>query len=262
MKLKNLLYALIAPFVVSAFVSCSDIDENERLIEVQPEQTEGRKILIEDFTGQMCVNCPNATDLIGTFQEDYGHDTIIAVAIHSGPMSIPVGKKQSLATDEGNEYFNKWKPDSQPMGVINRKGGALNTNLWATKITEIMSTTTPVEMELTAEYDSEAKKINAHIKAYAIANVSGKLQLWITEDDITAMQSMPDGKPNKTYVHNHVFRSSVNGTWGEDITLNNVDTFEKDYTIDVKDEWKGENIHLVAFIYNDAEGVLQVVRSH
>lgn len=261
MKLKNILYALTIPFLLSAFASCSDIDENERLIYVEPEQS-GRRVLVEDFTGQMCINCPKATELVGQLQEEYGHDSIIAVAIHSGPLSIPVGRKGSLATDEGNEYFNKWKPSSQPMGVLNRKSGIVNTDKWSTLVNEYSKETTTVEMEIETVFDADAKQVKAHVKAYSGKPVSGKLQLWITEDGITAMQKMPEGTTNREYVHNHVFRGSVNGTWGEDIQLVDATTFEKDFTISVDDKWKGENIHIVAFIYNDEEGVMQVVRSH
>ena len=260
MKLKNILYALALPLVLSAFASCSDIDENDRLIYVEPAQS-GRRVLIEDFTGQMCINCPKATELVGQLQDEYGHDSIIAVAMHSGPLSIPVGRKGSLATDEGNEYFNKWKPSSQPMGVLNRKSGIVNTDKWSTLVNEYSSETTPVEMEIETSYDETSKEIKAHVKAFSGKPVAGKLQIWITEDGIVAMQKMPDGSTNKEYVHNHVFRASANGTWGEDVNIADGATFEKDYTIKVDEKWKGENIHLVAFIYNDAEGVMQVVRS-
>lgn len=261
MKLKNILYALAVPFVLSAFAACSDIDENERLQYVEPEQS-GRRVLIEDFTGQNCINCPTATELIGSLQEEYGHDTIIAVGIHSGPLSIPERVPGSLKTKEGQEYFDNWKPSSQPMGVLNRKSGIVNTDKWSTLVNEYSKEVTPVEMEIETMFDADAKQIKAHVKAFSGKPVSGKLQLWITEDGVVAMQRMQDGTNNKEYVHNHVFRASVNGTWGEDIQLVDATTFEKDFTINVDEKWKGENIHIVAFIYNDVDGVLQVVRSH
>ena len=50
-------------------------------------------------------------------------------------------------------------------------------------------------------------------------NTQGKLQLWIVEDDITAFQMMPDGTRNDNYIHQHVFRATVNGEWGEDVEV-------------------------------------------
>ena len=53
-------------------VSCSHISEDERLIYVKPAQA-ARCILIEDFTGQRCVNCPAATAEISKLQQQYHH---------------------------------------------------------------------------------------------------------------------------------------------------------------------------------------------
>ena len=59
-------------------ISCSNISEEERLIEVQPSLPETpdvtvmRRVLIEDFTGQRCVNCPTATQTISDLQQAYG----------------------------------------------------------------------------------------------------------------------------------------------------------------------------------------------
>lgn len=62
--------------------SCSDLDEQDRFVYIKPADA-ARKVLIEDFTGQKCVNCPKATDEIHVLQETYGEDNIIAVGIHS-----------------------------------------------------------------------------------------------------------------------------------------------------------------------------------
>ena len=44
-------------------LACSNIDESERFIYVPPIDAQ-RAVLIEDFTGQACVNCPAASDVI------------------------------------------------------------------------------------------------------------------------------------------------------------------------------------------------------
>ena len=59
------------------------------------------------------------------------------------------------------------------------------------------------------------------------------------------------------YVHNHVYRASVNGTWGEDISLNSNIFQELTHSIAIKDNWNKENLAVVAFVYNDKEGVVQ-----
>ena len=47
-------YILFA-FTALAFMACSHIDEDERLIYVKPAAVQ-RSVLLEDFTGQRCIN--------------------------------------------------------------------------------------------------------------------------------------------------------------------------------------------------------------
>lgn len=82
MKLKNIIYSL---FGASALLmaACNEIDSDDRFIYVEPVEV-GRKVLIEDFTGQKCINCPAAIDKIEMMVQQYGEENVIAVGIHSG----------------------------------------------------------------------------------------------------------------------------------------------------------------------------------
>ena len=55
MKIKNLFLGVATAAMAMAAASCSNIDEGDRLIYVKPAEV-GRAILIEDFTGQKCIN--------------------------------------------------------------------------------------------------------------------------------------------------------------------------------------------------------------
>ena len=56
-------------FIFILFLTaCSHIDEDDRLIYVKPAEV-SRRVLLEDFTGQRCVNCPKANDEIKALQE-------------------------------------------------------------------------------------------------------------------------------------------------------------------------------------------------
>ena len=117
--------------MMATMVACNHIDEDERLIYVKPVSA-SRNVLIEDFTGQRCVNCPNATDEIANLIGQYGEATVIAVGIHSGPFSKSVrGVPYALWTEDGDAYFDYWKVESQPKGVIDRRGTSDYTS-WGT----------------------------------------------------------------------------------------------------------------------------------
>ena len=55
MKLKATISSLIT--LASLLVACDNVSENERLIYVEPAAV-NTAVLVEEFSGQMCVNCP------------------------------------------------------------------------------------------------------------------------------------------------------------------------------------------------------------
>ena len=101
-------------------------------------------------------------------------------------------------------------------------------------------------------------EISAELKPYA--DMKGKLQLWVVEDGIVAAQNY-HGSLKKDYVQNHVYRAAVNGTWGEDVTLMPQINQTKTASIAIKDNWNAANLHIVAFVYNDKDGVLQAQKA-
>ena len=252
----HILTLLLALFVTA----CSDIDEADRLIYVKPDPV-GRKVLIEDFTGQRCVNCPTATSEIEKLQEYYGADHVIAVGIHSGPFAKSVrGIPYPLYTETGDEYYNYWKVESQPMGVIDRLG-TCDYNLWGSVVREEVVKSAPLSIEAECTYDEATREVFVNCYGRGVdGHVAGKLQIWLIEDGIIDFQFMPDGSRDNEYVHNHVLRCAVNGTWGTDITVDEGETWSDKFSYTLNEAWKPENMSVVAFVYDD-RGVCQVTKS-
>ena len=237
--------------------ACSHIDEADRLIYVKPAPA-ARCVLLEDFTGQRCVNCPRGTEVIEQLQKEYGDSVFIAVGIHGGPLGFKGNDKLvGLATDVGNEYFNHWNLEYQPVGLVNRHG-AVNYTDWAATVKEELARPAPLTMEV--EADIKGDKVDILLKMMGTdGTTTGKLQIWLLEDGITAMQLMPDGTANSGYVHNHVLRTPVNGTWGEDITLKEGETKIVQHSQTLDPAWNPDQLSIVAFIYND-QGVQQAAK--
>ena len=78
MKIYTLFYSAIALTVATSFSACNDLDEAERFIE-EPLRVEdtNRNVLVEDFTGQDCNNCPKAHELIEGLQHQCNLSTQI-----------------------------------------------------------------------------------------------------------------------------------------------------------------------------------------
>ncbi len=238
--------------------SCSDIAEDERLIYVEPAKA-ARNVLIEDFTGQRCVNCPKAADAIHEIQGVYG-ENVIAVAIHCGPFGGVSAKNPGLMTDTGKEYWNTWfdSTQGQPVAKINR-GAATNDYVnWSSLVAESLKQTTDVTIDANIECIPEISSLTIKATTRANAGRKAKIQAWLTEDDITAIQYMPDGSRNNDYVHQHVFRAPVNGPWGEEVIYGE-DELNFTWLTNLSSTWKLENMHVVIFVYDD-KGVEQVIQ--
>lgn len=266
MKIKNLFLGVATAAMAMAAASCSNIDEGDRLIYVKPAEV-GRAILIEDFTGQKCINCPTGTEIINSIVETYGEENVIAVGIHSGPLGFAGNSKTvGLMTDTGNEYYTRWDKENkmgQPWVIFNRKTSPdSHYNNWAAMVSTIISEKVNLSVKIANAYDAATRTLTTTVRADGVnGTVNGKLQVWIVEDGVKALQMMPDGKSNKEYIHNHVFRAAVNGTWGEDVTVKEGETTTKQYSYVLPEAWNADNIAIVAFVYNDG-GVENVAKKH
>lgn len=260
MKLNNKIYGKLAICAAAlSFTACSNIAEDDRLIYVEPVEV-SKRVLIEDFTGQRCINCPNATSAIEEMQEQYGADNIIAVGIHSGPFSKTVTNQPfPLWTETGDYYYDSWNIESQPTGVIDRKTMSSTYQSWGAIVRAELQESAPIELDATTEYDAATRTVTINVNSKGVLDVTGKLQVWLTEDNITNIQYMPDGKVNTEYVHNHVFRTAVNGRDGEDFSIKWNEEKTATCTAVLDDGWKAENMSVVAFVYN-GDGVQQVVK--
>lgn len=252
-RLKTI-YGIITALLMGA---CSNIDESERLVYVEPAHV-ARAVLIEDFTGQRCVNCPNAVAEIERLEEAYGEENIIAVGIHSGPLSLfSTDKVKGLRTELGDTYYDYWNVEAEPSGLVDRRGGVMMLNQWAAQVYNELQLSAPVQLSL--QCHSQSGTISIQVTAKVFSDFKGKLQLWLTEDGIVAPQMMPDGTVDTDYVHNHVFRAAVNGTWGDEVDWKAGEERTLSYTITLEEEWTDDGLSVVAFVYNDA-GVQQVTK--
>lgn len=261
--------------IIMGLTACSNIDEDERLIYVEPAEV-NRPVLIEDFTGQACVNCPNATAAIHELQETYGEENVIAVAIHCGPFAhlrSNMGNAflSDLGTKLGDEYYTHWNIEAQPGVKINRGAPIYDTNQYAAAVANELKKTSTVHFDA-VEFSNNAVLVDLS----SSDRVEGRLQVWIVEDSINArdpqtkyQQFMPDGSRRQDYVHNHVFRASLtNDAYGEPVTL---EAGNKSYTQvfylqgnealdNFEHLWQKQNLSAVVFFWNEQQGVMQAIR--
>lgn len=255
--MNKIFYSLATVAVTASLFSCDNIAEDDRLIYVAPVEV-SKNVLIEDFTGQRCLNCPTATETIHGLQETYGNTKVIAVGLYSGDFGKKVdGTLLPLTTETGCYYYDQWHVQQQPSLNIDRKGLTNDNGILQTRVTEALKTTTSVTLKPSVTYDSTYKNASISVDiASSEAIADAKLQVWVIEDSIVSPQVMPTGKTNTKYVHNHVFRTTVTDRDGKSITLDADKQITETFSLTVDNSWVPKNVSIVAFVFN-AEGVKQ-----
>lgn len=262
------LASCLSLLILVLLTACSDITEEERLIYTPPVGVT-RAVLIEDFTGQRCLNCPTAHETIEKLQQQYGADKVIAVSIHGGALAVNNTETIiGLRTTLGDNYNKLWNIESWPSGIINRNSGILTNDQWAAKVYEEIQRPVEMQLEVSPEYDDSKNILSVHVTGTPWKEFHGHLQVWLVEDSIVAPQQMPDGKMNREYIHNNVLRESISNWTGDNITdgngheivLKSMEPFTRNYKISVNDAYRhSDHLAIVAFAY-DENGVWQVVK--
>lgn len=217
MKLHKLLFSVALGGL--ALTACDDIAENDRWGEKTPVAIE-KNVLIEDFTGQDCVNCPNAAEEVHHLQEQmllsYGEQHIIAVAIHGGSLSISADANvRGLATAQCNDFNQHWGVSSWPKGMVDRTDGLCDYAQWAARAMARLSLVPEIDFDIHTTYNPETREVKVDVEGASASAKTATLNVWITESNIVGYQKMPDGSTNTKYVHNHVFRDNLTSLYGD-----------------------------------------------
>ena len=147
--IKLLITLCLALILVHA---CDHLDLNERFTPITPDPSATEKnVLIEDFTGQRCSNCPLAHEEVERLQFAYGRNRVIAVAIHGGPQAVDETSTtvRGLANEEGKEYNRRLGTFSYPKGRVDRRGELLDIEKWNTSVLSRLSHRPEVKLQIT-----------------------------------------------------------------------------------------------------------------
>lgn len=248
-----------------ALAGCNGIADDDRYIDVEAPKVD-RTVLLEDFTGQNCVNCPAAHRVIEALEEQYGAH-LIAVSIHAGYFGIAATNKRytGLMQEEGQTYNDRYGIEDYPKGVLDGRLPVLNPDQWASAVYSDISAPTPVTMAVEAALNAAGTGIEIACNIGSSEEYEGNLVVWVVESAIVARQEdINEGRIND-YVHNNVFRACVNGIDGSRVKLAIGENTTQNYTIALKDtdteKWVPENLAIVAFVKNSA-GVAQAAKTN
>jgi hypothetical protein len=222
-----------------------------------------KKILLEDYTGHKCGNCPRASEKVEELKNIYG-EQLITIAIHAGSFAEPSGSyfTSDFRTNTGNEWDRHFgiSAAGNPKGMINRSGypesnHILDFEQWTQEVDKHLQNKPEAYIDLDVNYHSTTRSLEIFSTTEILQSTSDALSLnmILTENSIIAYQKNYDADPEKIpdYEHNHMMRKSLTGTWGTDLGqkyYDKDDLIKKSFHVILDLEWIPENMSVVAFI--------------
>ena len=247
-------------------------------MEVDPTDTTDtdstvRQVLIEEFTGVRCVNCPEGSIAIENLLETYD-EQLVAISIHSGFFAPPLSESQYdfRFSDADNLLSFLGEPVGYPTAVVNRKifDGESSLQLlgqtkWAGRIAEEIEVAPKVDIEIVREFDDATRELTATVRLNieeTITEDDVRITVLMTESGIMDAQLTPTGIV-EDYSHKHVLRGFVTNYNGDPITesLTAGSEIVKEYTYTLPEDWVASKCTVVALVsLGGAE--LDVLQAH
>ena len=234
-----------------------------------------QNVLIEEYTGVRCQNCPAGAQLLEELKTIHG-DRLTILSIHGGFFAQPTNKENKLKLDNtyGQQLINVFnQPQGYPSAMIDRKifdGQSslfLGGNFWAGYVDQEKTKSPKVRIEVSNTLDMLQRKLNVSATLIGLADLSAQtilLSLALAENKIKDAQLTPTGV-DTNYVHRHVLRTffgNVLGNTIEPITLNNAKSYN--FSLTLSSDWNIDQLSIVAFIHKSSPSyeVIQVVEKN
>lgn len=267
--------------LLATLIACDVIEGDPREDFVSPPEdtTSARNVLLEDFTGQLCGNCPVAAEEAKRLEQAYGSDRLVVVAIHVGSLAAPSPPKypREFRSPTGNDVDNLFRVSAVgiPQGMVNRveRNGrrVFTRGQWATAIQDQFRVKPVVEIEAAATYDSTTRQIvvDASVLYKQRGSADYRLVAMLVENGIVGYQK--DYRKTPSDVENsrfdHLLRTSLSSTWGDALSEYDVPADQRirrtiRYTVPADVDWMIENCDIIVYVHrhNSTREVLQVVK--
>ena len=220
----------------------------------------GKMVLIKDFTGARCVNCPAAAEYAHNLQHQLDEDHIFIMSVHAGFLAQPMGQFPNFLTDEGTEWYNNH--DSNPLFTVDHvaltDGNSLKVEQIDTPVVTALDEEQSFEIVIGRQFDPTSRQLQVNIQAVSLTDRDGHffITACLVEDNIVGWQIIPGGT-DKEYVFHNVFRGTLNGAYGESFEDHHVDsddTFSISYNTEINADYNADECYVVVYVYDRNQG--------
>lgn len=239
-----------------------------------------RKVLLEDYTGQTCPNCPTAADLITNSLVPTYNETLIVVAVHQG--NTYAKPTLTFTNDFRTTAGEEWGKSSgfgigfYPCGLINRSdygtGRQIANQAWPSIIPKAQNDPFVLQLNVRTSYDTTVRSLSVKVKGTWKKAYTGatKVLVLFTEDGIVGKQKK-GSVDIEEYEFEHMLRGSLNGDWGASFSSSAAAVGDSIIynlnDIGIPDNFKGvsgagnsavndKNVSIVVFVYDEQTKVV------
>jgi len=303
---KNILFALTLVLVLST-VSCDKVKYPVKVVTeldttlftdgqfaeypwptFEVNTNSDRNILLEDYTGHKCPNCPAAATEAANI-ESANNGRVFVASIHAASGGSYTGGFQSVSADcsdpstvfchdfrtpEGEEYGSQFSSGYNftfnPKGTINRAFGTdmfSKKDYWAGKVNDMLAENDlNVNIQAKSNYYAASKGVYLHISTDFLEDLSGDYSMttYVIQNSLIADQDSV-GVHLHHYHHHNVFLGCIDAqAWGQSIggTSPTAGTNVKtDYSYVIPTGIEANEIHFLTYVYNvETYEILQVIK--
>lgn len=240
-----------------------------------------RRILIEDFTGHQCPNCPEAAEIANDLMKAFPND-VVSVAVHAGSFARTDPSKgfvKDFTTQTGEKLRVRFQIGMFPNGLVNRiqfnNSFQVSYVQWSNVVNIYLADAAYMakrfQVNLTNIYNTESRVLRILPEVRALDNFTGNFHLvaFIAENDIIAPQIDNRKSPATVmdYRHMHVLRVGLPQDGDGKLIFANpkagdvfrVNAEEDELRFQVSEDWVAENCEVIVFLVNrDTEEIMQV----
>ncbi len=285
---KIIILSLLTIFI---FASCDKIEKPYRIEEEVIDNVDTpdfpeldldhviQKILIEEYTGHRCYNCPKGHEALNNIKSIMG-DTVVLLAIHATSLSEPdtintdcnIGYHiNDYRTEAGNNYAEQFVTGGIPAAVFNRTeiNGIYAQNApdsWAEIVNEIERTPADLAIQIIPVFNKKQDTVFIFVKTTLLNTMNANMNLCVllSESGIVSPQRNSDPTIGTIpdiceYTHNHMLRENISPILGSAIRISAAEESQLNvYALPVSSKWIISHCDIVAFVYDtDTQKVLQ-----
>jgi hypothetical protein len=265
--------SIVLIITVLLFVACDRIEgpyyhetgQGSVVVEFPPLdlQSVKRKILVEEYTGFLCTNCPDGHEKLAQMIEKYNF--IVPVGIHAGslakpdhPVYAPNGFTYDFRCPMGIQLYEDFGTPANPKAVFNRtkynNEWAVSMNVWEEALANQDTSKILAAIQLINVFQNNKLTANAKISMLESYEQPLQLSMMLVENNFVQFQ-LNHGKIDSNYIHNHVLRTDLNGFYGQVLTQSGIMQKDSAYTVAYTlsfngKDWNPDNCVIVAVLLN------------